>query len=440
MLNNLHITNGKWVVDGVVKPCWLGRGSFKLANMLSMHYAGLEGGWLDMASRWIEHNQRLLGENVILRVFGETGGWGGPGHPSGRRDHPMFGSRPYDAGIWDLEDIQTRSAEGRRIENLTFLNKNVIARLMKFSHETGCAFEYVVDATLKHTVGLGTPGNEWLKTPITDHAIRQTASYMRDQMETFPKAKIILEARNEWTAHNKMGTGLDGVNMWAARFYRWAKEDDGEKRFAFSSPGANWSAEQWPEGYIVVDRSLGNGVSVGTEPGRFQMGLLHPDRDPEDGKWWHLPTNMDQLRADCRGTPLGFNESKLYVDSADAGRASEWYRGVSYTTRLDKYLDWVDNCLGTVDYFIIHDEKGMQCDPDWPRRETRLEAELRGTLVPPLVDFRPIISQAYFEILDRRADEGGLDHKNAQMQAGMTEAKMREIMIRSPEYARRYPI
>lgn len=446
-LNNLSQRNGKWVVDGEVKKCWVGRVSFKLANMLSKYFAGMDGQkWLVMSERWVEHNQELLGEDVILRVLGETkGGW--------NKGHPMFGTEPVDAGIWDLEDLRKRSAEGRRIEELTELNKKVIGWLMKTSHETGVAFEYVVDATLKHTPGLGTADNEWLRTSITNHAIRQTCAYMRELwLKKYPKVKIIVEARNEWTAHNKMKTKLNQVNMWANRMYRWEREHDGdtEHKLRFKSPGSDWHCRQWPEGYIVVDRSVGNDVHVGTEPGEFQMGLRHPDRD---GKWWELPDSMEQDRGDCNGAPLGFNESILCADEEDEDRLKSWYGG-GYTTRLNKYLRWMESCKQAIDYYIIHDEKGMQCDVDWPRKETRLEAELRGSSPPPSppeppgptppappplpapdeIDYSRVIGLAYRQILGRAPDTVGLRNYNQRMRGGLTEASLREILIRSVEF------
>jgi hypothetical protein len=51
-------------------------------------------------------------------------------------------------------------------------------------------------------------------------------------------------------------------------------------------------------------------------------------------------------------------------------------------------------------------------------------------------NFGPIIQIAYEEILERAADPGGLSFYNAQMNAGMSEADMREALLRSEEYAR----
>jgi hypothetical protein len=54
-------------------------------------------------------------------------------------------------------------------------------------------------------------------------------------------------------------------------------------------------------------------------------------------------------------------------------------------------------------------------------------------------DFSRIIRMAYLRILDREPDPGGLASYNGQMNGGMSEAAMRESLLRSPEYAERNP-
>jgi hypothetical protein len=54
-------------------------------------------------------------------------------------------------------------------------------------------------------------------------------------------------------------------------------------------------------------------------------------------------------------------------------------------------------------------------------------------------DFSRIIRMAYLRILDREPDPGGLASYNAQMNGGMSEAAMRESLLRSPEYATKNP-
>jgi hypothetical protein len=54
-------------------------------------------------------------------------------------------------------------------------------------------------------------------------------------------------------------------------------------------------------------------------------------------------------------------------------------------------------------------------------------------------DFRPIIQDAYEEILERRGDSQGLGNYNRLMNQGMSEAEMRESLLRSAEYAMKNP-
>lgn len=54
-------------------------------------------------------------------------------------------------------------------------------------------------------------------------------------------------------------------------------------------------------------------------------------------------------------------------------------------------------------------------------------------------DFSHVIRLAYEDILGREPDEGGLAHYNQLMDTGMDEAAMRESLLRSPEFAFRYP-
>ncbi|PYQ14243.1 MAG: hypothetical protein DMF80_13100 [Acidobacteria bacterium] len=54
-------------------------------------------------------------------------------------------------------------------------------------------------------------------------------------------------------------------------------------------------------------------------------------------------------------------------------------------------------------------------------------------------DFSRIIRMAYLRILDREPDPGGLASYNTRMNGGMSEAAMRESLLRSPEYATKNP-
>jgi hypothetical protein len=54
-------------------------------------------------------------------------------------------------------------------------------------------------------------------------------------------------------------------------------------------------------------------------------------------------------------------------------------------------------------------------------------------------NFNHVIARAYLEILDRPPDPGGLSHYRERMSQGLSEAELREILLRSPEYAERNP-
>jgi hypothetical protein len=54
-------------------------------------------------------------------------------------------------------------------------------------------------------------------------------------------------------------------------------------------------------------------------------------------------------------------------------------------------------------------------------------------------DFSPIITLAYQRILGRNPDPGGLASWNRSMNDGLSEAGMREGLLRSAEYAQNHP-
>ena len=54
-------------------------------------------------------------------------------------------------------------------------------------------------------------------------------------------------------------------------------------------------------------------------------------------------------------------------------------------------------------------------------------------------DFSRIIRMAYLRILDREPDPSGLASYNTAMNGGLTEAAMRESLLRSAEYAAKNP-
>jgi hypothetical protein len=54
-------------------------------------------------------------------------------------------------------------------------------------------------------------------------------------------------------------------------------------------------------------------------------------------------------------------------------------------------------------------------------------------------NFRHVVTLAYQEILQRLPDPGGLEHYNGLMNNGLTEGQLREALLRSAEFAIRFP-
>lgn len=332
------VKGGKFWFNGVRKEMVWGRDSFKLANILTYVYTGQGDKYsLNDALDWVSFNQRLFGEDVVLRVFLETAGWEPCDQENGIPENCMFGSEPRDQGFW----VRERLRDGRREREVHPVGRQVIEWFFKTSQETGVAFELVIDATLKHD---NIPKGE------IDHVIRQVATYMGLMAEKYPLALIIPETRNEWNAHNQSGHTLHDVNMWAERWDR-----DG----------------YWDGAPKIVDGSS-IAYQVGPEPGKYRAGIIHPRRDRG---WESFPNEEElaQLRRDARGMPIGFNESMCIIEVEDTARMEQWYRSGGRTTDWDKYVTFLDRVEGLIDYMIVHDEKGMQCNKDWPRPMTRVD-------------------------------------------------------------------
>ena len=197
------------------------------------------------------------------------------------------------------------------------------------------------------------------------------------------------------------------------------------------------------------------------------------------GRPFPQQADMQRLRRDARGMPVGANESMYYV-SANGRNGTEntlnWYRPGGRTadwTAYKKFLDWqldINAVRDGYDYFIIHDDKGSQSQKDWPSGGlTPVDKWIMNNLgngggpvdPPPPIDPPPpvdppvvfayghVIDSAYQRILLRPADPGGLEAYNAyligcfeQEQQWEIEyhclAIMDEALVRSPEYQDRF--
>lgn len=359
----VRIRDKKFWFNGVRKDMVWGRTSFKLANIVTYHYTG-QGDVFSLgdALAWVEHNQRIFGEDVVLRVFLETAGWDeGVDKTPGNKlpNNGMFGSEPSDQGFWEVEALRN----GHRETKMHGVGRNVLEWFYKTSQETGVAFELCIIATLKAKDNRVPVGE-------IDHAMRVTGIEMGRLNHLYPKALILVNTVNEWGAGSKLK--LNEVNMWATRWYR---------------------DNYWP-GVPVSEIPL-FADSGGTQRNVYKIGtnayhayMMHPERRPKDREWWEMP-DTGRMRDIAGSYPIGFNESMYYVEEADAERARGWYNNRrGWDADWSNFEKFYENSVNQIDYNIIHDEKGAGTLVEWPRKETRMEAWAKSVFDG--IDPRPI--------------------------------------------------
>lgn len=450
----VRIDSGKFVFNGVKQEMVWGRSCFKLSNIVTYHFSGNGGGKYNLgyARQWVDFNTNLGFD--ACRVLLETDGWdnceSGAQANDGVPQNCMFGSEPTDQGFWHVPTLQG----GSRPTEMHGIGKQTLRWFYQTSQETGMMFELVVVATLKHNdVTVQQQG----------HVIRQTLAEGRKLQIEFPRALIIFNVINEWNAHSEWElAGVDGVNMLAVRADRWKHVESGQTKLSHTSPGPGFEAEQCPECVVIVDGGGGDtfDYEVGPEPGKFHGGFVHPSRDAD---WFTFP-NAQQKQAlvtDSRGMPWGITESMYYVEPEDEARGRQWYRTSGdtlngWTTNFGLYSQFLNHHkTAGMAYDVVHDEKGTECDTQWPRPMTRVDQwaleNLGGVILPPppppptLVHYDHVIEAMYQKILKRGVDPTGLQIYNewlrgcfADPRQSLCLAQVENSLVTSAEYNIRF--
>lgn len=447
----IELKDGRVWINGTRRDdtVWF-RSCFKLANHLTYHWSGQGGGpWgLGSARAWVDE-QRALGFDGC-RVFLETEGWSecetGAAANDGMPDGCMFGSEPVDKGFWDVDALRS----GGRPVAMHDVGRQALRWFFETSQETGFGFELVAIATQKH--------NSVTQEQQT-HVIRQTLAEAYRLQKEFPQANILMSAINEGNAHAP-GWTIAKMNLVAVRADRW-KHPDGRTFVgcadSVSDTAGAFEPEQWPCGPLIADLGGSNtfDYDVGPEPGKFDMGAVHPERD--DG-WERFPNEQQKavLVRDSRGQPWGFTESMYYVEAEDLDRARGWYPGHEdrWTSDWTKYVSFLGHveAMG-VPYFVAHDEKGAGTVRGWPRAETRVDRWAKKHLggadpeppPPKVLVYDPIIDGVYRLILARSADPGGIAAYNPWMGVCVAERPLPAcidalelVLFESGEYRERF--
>jgi hypothetical protein len=420
---------------------------------------GLGGPWHHQVERYFER-RRKQGVRA-LRVFDETTGW----DLREKEPHPFFNrERSTSELMWDYGLI-ARPGSDVRPSRLTAHHQTMLLELIRLARKHDMKIELIVDATLKHTPGVG-----W---NVIGHCIRCAADYLRNihrgewvdgsdrgvefgmgsaedpvaharLRQAFEAVKgpladlVAVETHNEWDAHSggawadsdldKAGA-IREVNIQIERFRR---------------------GEQWPEGAVWVSHGGRDGHgkdAIEYDPRLPDAIAVHPSRPSMEWK-----NRFDPLKK--HGKPVYLNEiihhiADEYWWTMDKG----WFRPASSTRDHQGYYDFVMGNLESGLWVCDHSLVGMSNgyfvqDGEWHEMgldpfERMLGGDVPSPPSPPepptptpvQITYAHVIAHAYREILKREPDRAGLEHYDAEMRDGMMEAEMREKMIRSQEFA-----
>ncbi len=440
----VELKNGRVWLNGErqSRTVWI-RSCFKLANQLTYTYTGQGGGeWgTHSANAWV-NEQIGLGFDGC-RVLLETAGWrqceSGAQANDGTPQNCMWGSEPVDKGAWNVDALR----RGGRPTSMHGVAKRSLRWFFEKSQATGFVFELVIIATLKH---------DDVSQGQQTHVIRQTLSEAHKLQKEFPQANIVMSAINEFDAHSP-GWSVAKLNLVAVRADRW-KHPDGRTVVGCSAP-PGFEAEQWPCGPLVADGGGGNTFEfdVGPEPGKLDLGALHPERDEN---WFRFPNSIQKagIVKDSRTQPWAFTESMFLVELEDIERGRRWYpgHGDRWTTSWTKYEQFLAHVEDAgIPWMCVHDEKGVETKVGWPRAETRVDRwareHLGGEPPPPpppppepVLHYDHLIEFGFLLVLERPPGQIGADVYNPWFRECYAD-KSREcmnpfldVLARSDEY------
>jgi len=321
-MNPLRVVGNQILANGT-PIVFRGRLSAKLIPWLAK-------GKPEKAYAWVEHCQKL-GIN-LLKVHGE-----------GEKPEGILSDPPH----WKPWPIQ-QMLNGNRVQ-YEQVKRAPLVDLYRLSHETGMAFEYVIDATLKNIAGMSSG--------MISHAISRTLDVCRDIAGTWPEAKIIFcfhDAYNVGAVRINEDKGALGLQ--AGRCRRWVRMvgDDKQTEFSFRSPGPQWKPEQYPDALIMVSEAGGDvGYPCGDGVKEYPIAATQTTDQVDLGR-------------------LRRFKAPVWID------ATRWADDAT----VDGYMAFLEWCGKKGIHVIITDRKGALTDTMLP--VTDLERRLRGeSPLPP---------------------------------------------------------
>ncbi len=328
-MNPIRIVGSQIMVDGA-PVVFRGRLSGKFIPWLAK-------GKYDRAYEWIDLNQKLKID--ILKVHGE-----------GERPKGVYANPPHYKP-WPIEQMTKVHPDGKVGNRVRMdqVKRGPLEDMYRLSSETGMAFEYVIDCTLKDIEGM--------PSGMIGHAISRTLDTCRDIAESWPQAKVIF---NFHDAYNigvvKIDEGKGALGLQAGRTRRWVRMvgDEKQTQFSFRRPGPAWKPEQYPDAAIMVSEAGGT-ISYPCGDGVREYPIA--------------ATQTEGLQVDL-GRLRRFRKP-VWID------ATEW----ATDDNADRYIAFMELCERKDVHLIITDEKGALTDARLPL--TELERRLGGVIPPP---------------------------------------------------------
>lgn len=460
--------------------------SFSTLAFLDRWARGQGSHYLDWVHRYFERKAR---QGIVAQRVIETVDWDDrDDNPD--NNHPYFNEhRAASQQLWDYNQLRIQA----RPHRLTSHHQRVLLKLMELGYEHGQRIEYTVDGTLKHSPNVG----GWL---VIGHCIRQVADFCKnvdrgtwidvnehpeggmgsatdpvahadinalfERVVEFGKRsplhdEFALEGHNEIEAHSLAVWRSTTEHRPDGSVLAWETLPlDELRRKAFAEVNAQIrrmreEESHWPEGAFWVSQggNDGQGADLFEYDHRLADAIaFHSSRPNMDvgGRFDHITRAAEKLGSVAYNNEIIHDIDRAFWWTAEQG----WFRPGSSTKDAARRHQFVEEMLekGIVvcEHGLVEMSSGMWWDgsswTEMPLSETEkiLLAENGGGGLPPpepiaRYRYEPIVRLAYEQILGRSPDEEGLKNYDGLMSSGMTEANVRESLIRSPEYEANNP-
>ncbi len=455
-----------YTLNGIVtKPDrFYGIDGFKFSNLIWAWIIGGHDGkpgsfYLDLAKRYIE--DEVLGNGCLrMRAPIEMMFWGPP-YFNLSPTNPAPYNMPNVANT--LKVINIHSGTGSAFQLTTGLKK-LIRMYVNLAREYGIVIEIPWLWTIKEEADRGSLNRLGLSDdPRNRHAKDEQSGvsvwnehFLTNEGEGIVKYLLKLKTEGDGGGKSKVVPGP--LNLLHDAMNEWENTSDRWDRSQLANTARRWH-ERGDKNEILLISESGQPANVYTPPLRSESGNAgyegptpHPPRSDSDaGKW---DATGDIIRRTWPKELCDVNESQLGLREEDRAfwvpQIPKW-EGLG-STNMKRWRRMHENYVINEIYTTFHNMRGM--DTFWPFTvQTIVEATIRaitggaGSIpVPPVeppttTNFRyeDIIVAAFQQMLERDPDQIGLMAYNEGMTRGMTEAEMRESILRSDEFNDKNP-